>query len=192
MRWLETELTQHQVHLVGVEPPGDFAPAEIPASVVEVLEFAGTRLTHLAIGATDDAAAGLDVHPRAEHWAFKIWKALAALNAYAEARSSGQWKNSFLAWCSEPPTGGVAVPATWTALSESETTNTKPRLREARTFAVPPAVTPTGRLYMPAHVKIEQGGTPCPRIHFHDDAGGATGRIYVGYVGDHLPTANFR
>ncbi|MET0492313.1 MAG: hypothetical protein ABW000_04190 [Actinoplanes sp.] len=192
VRWLESELTRHQVHLVGVEPPGDFAPAEIPASVVEVLEFAAVRLPHLAIGATDDAAAGLDVHPRAEHWAFKIWKALAALNSYAEARRTGQWKNSFLAWCSEPPTGGVAVPATWTALSESETTNTKPKLREARTFAVPEAVTPAGRLYMPAHVKIERGGTPCPRIHFHDDAGGGTGRIYVGYVGDHLPTATFR
>jgi hypothetical protein len=189
VRWLESELTQHQVHLAGVEPPDDFV---VPSSVVEVLELAGCRLQHLEIGATADAAAGLDVHPRADHWAFKIWKALDALNSYAEARRSGQWSNSFLAWCSEPPSGRRAVPATWTALSESETTNTKPKLREARTFAVPEAVTAARRVYMPAHIKIAQGGSPCPRIHFHDDSGGATGRIHVGYVGDHLPTANFR
>ncbi|RSM44165.1 hypothetical protein DMB66_52545 [Actinoplanes sp. ATCC 53533] len=191
-RWLESELTRHQVHLAGVEPPDDFAPPEIPASIVEVLDFASARLPNLEIGATSDAAAGLDVHPRAEHWAFKIWKALAALNSYAEARKSGQWSNSFLAWCLEPPSGGKAVPATWAAMSESETTNTMPKLREARTFTVPRAVIPAGRLYMPAHVKIQQGGTPCPRIHFHDDTGGATGQVYVGYVGDHLPTANFK
>lgn len=119
-------------------------------------------------------------------------KALAALNSYAEARGTGGWNNTFLAWCMEPPSGGYAVPATWVALNESETTNTVPRLREARTFAVPRLVTAAGRLYMPAHIKIQQGGTSCPRIHFHDDSGGATGRIYVGYVGDHLPTATFR
>jgi hypothetical protein len=192
VRWLESELTRRQVHLAGVEPPDDFAALEIPTSIVEVLDFASARLPNLEIGATSDAAAGLDVHPRAEHWAFKIWKALAALNSYAEARKSGQWSNSFLAWCLEPPSGGKAVPATWAALSESETTNTMPKLREARTFTVPRAVIPAGRLYMPAHVKIQQGGTPCPRIHFHDDTGGATGQVYVGYIGDHLPTANFK
>lgn len=192
VRWLESELTRHQVHLARVEPPGDFAHPEIPSSVVEVLDFAAARLRHVTIGATADAAAGLDVHPRAEHWAFKIWQALAALNSYAEARGAGRWNNSFLAWCAEPPPGGKAVPATWTALSESETTNTTPKLRAARTFAVPTAVTSAGRIYMPAHLKIQQGGAPCPRVHFHDDSGGATGLIHVGYVGDHLPTANFR
>ena len=84
------------------------------------------------------------------------------------------------------------MPATWAALSESETTNTMTKLREARTFAVPADVETAKRVYMPAHVKIQQGGTPCPRIHFHDDTGGRTGRIHIGYVGDHLPTASFR
>jgi hypothetical protein len=192
VRWLESELAQHQQHLTGVEPPAEFALPAIPSSVVEVLEYAAQYLPHLAIGATADAAAGLDVHPRAELWALKIWRALAALNSYAGARESGGGGNTFLAWCMEPPSGAQAVPATWVALNESETTNTMPKLREARTFAVPRAVNAAGRLYMPAHVKIQQGGTPCPRIHFYDDSGGTTGKVYVGYVGDHLPTATFR
>ncbi|WP_306215133.1 hypothetical protein [Actinoplanes sp. RD1] len=189
IRWLESELSVHYVHVAGRATP-DQIP--LPTSVVEALELAATHLPLLVIGQTSDAAAGLDVHPQAERWALKVWQALAALNSYAEARTIGAWSNSFLAWCQEPLSGGLAVPATWTALSESETTNTTPKLREARTFPVPPVVDPGGRLYMPAHVKIQQGGSPCPRIHFHDDAGGRSGQVYVGYVGDHLPTANFR
>ncbi|MFC7527584.1 hypothetical protein [Actinoplanes sp. GCM10030250] len=189
IRWLESELATNQVHVAGQQTPGEVV---LPTSIVEVLELAAARLPHLSIGATADAAAGLDVHPQAERWAIKVWKALDALNAYAEARTTGTWTNSFLAWCQEPPSGGIAVPATWAALSESETTNTMTKLREARTFAVPVDVDTAKRVYMPAHVKIQQGGTPCPRIHFHDDTGGRTGRIHVGYVGDHLPTASFR
>ena len=83
------------------------------------------------------------------------------------------------------------IPVTWVALKESETTDSTPKLRAARTFVVPATVDPAGQAYMAAHIKIQQGGVPCPRIHFHDDAGGPTGKVYVGYIGDHLPTAGF-
>jgi hypothetical protein len=43
-----------------------------------------------------------------------------------------------------------------------------------------------------AHIKIVRRGTPCPRLHFLDDAGGTTGKVYVGYISDHLPTARFK
>ncbi len=191
LRWLESELAKLDVHVVGSDTPED-PLAEAPGNVVEVLELAAARLPHLAIGATADAAAGLDVHPRSERWAIKTWQALVALNAYAEARSNGMFANSFLAWCQEPPSGALAIPATWVAMGESETTNSMPKLREARTFPVPVGIDHSGHVYMPAHIKIQQGGSPCPRIHFHDDAGGTTARIHIGYVGDHLPTANFK
>jgi hypothetical protein len=42
---------------------------------------------------------------------------------------------------------------------------------------------------MEEHIKIEQGGSPCPRIHFYDDTRGSTGRIHVGWFGDHLDSA---
>lgn len=38
---------------------------------------------------------------------------------------------------------------------------------------------------MPAHIKLEKGGSPSPRIHFHDDTDGATGEIHVGWFGPH-------
>lgn len=40
---------------------------------------------------------------------------------------------------------------------------------------------------MDEHVRLEKGSDPAPRIHFYDDTGGATGKVYVGYLGRHLP-----
>ncbi|GHJ56381.1 hypothetical protein Nm8I071_56880 [Nonomuraea sp. TT08I-71] len=190
VRWLETELANQGIYAVGTATPEESLP-EAPASIVEVIELATVHLKHIQIGATSDAAAGLDVHPQAERWAMKVWQALIALDAYAAARAAGDWSNSFLAWCQMPPSGARAIPATWVAMKESETTNTSPKLREARTFRIPRQVNSAARTYMPAHVKIQQGGTPCPRIHFHDDAGGATAKVYIGYIGDHLPTGSY-
>ena len=190
VRWLESELAAKGAHLIGVALPPEQLP-EAPDSITGVLELAADRFSRLVLGDTAEAAARLDVYPQAERWAIKIWQALEALDTYAAARFKGDWSNSFLAWCQEPLPGHAAVPATWVALKESETTDTNPKLRKARTFAVPAELAASRQLYMPAHVKITQGGVPSPRLHFHDDSGGTTGRVYVGYVGDHLPTASF-
>jgi hypothetical protein len=39
---------------------------------------------------------------------------------------------------------------------------------------------------MEEHIRIEQGGSPSPRIHYYDDTRGVTGKIHVGWFGDHL------
>ena len=83
------------------------------------------------------------------------------------------------------------MPGAWIALKESSTIDNRPDLRRARTFVVPIKVEHDGLSYMAAHVKITPGGVPAPRLHFHDDTGGATGKIYIGYLGEHLHTADF-
>ena len=37
-------------------------------------------------------------------------------------------------------------------------------------------------------IKLEKGSDPAPRLHFWDDTGGRTSRIFVGYLGRHLPS----
>ena len=70
-------------------------------------------------------------------------------------------------------------------MKESETTDQNSRFRGLRTFEVDETVAPSGSIYMPAHIKLEKGGSPSPRIHFHDDTDGATAKIHVGWFGPH-------
>ena len=156
-----------------------------PPSVAEVLVLAREHLAWLSIGKTDESAAELDLHGSSQLYAIKAWAGLIALNAYTQARSEGRFYNSFYAWCQEPPPGEPAISAAAVALVESETVATNPALRRTRLFPVPTTLDDSGYLYMPAHIKVVKRGWPCPRLHFHDDTG-RSGKIYVGYLGEHL------
>jgi hypothetical protein len=58
--------------------------------------------------------------------------------------------------------------------------------RGDRVFKVDTAVDPSGEIEMLAHCKIaESGGRLTPRLYFHDDVHGTTGRIHVGFIGGH-------
>jgi hypothetical protein len=54
---------------------------------------------------------------------------------------------------------------------------------------VPRDIHPDGAIFMDAHFKIARKGLVSPRIYYHDDAS-RTGKIYVGYIGRHLPNAH--
>ncbi|MGB3761607.1 MAG: hypothetical protein WA966_00170 [Ornithinimicrobium sp.] len=162
-----------------------------PPSVAEVLMLAREHLPGLQIADdVDRVAAELDLHARAQLFAVKSWAALTALDAYAQARAVGGFSGSFLAWCAEPPAGERAIAANAVAMVESETVGQSPKLRDARTFRVPHDVRAEEMAYMEAHVKIVRRGSPAPRLHFLDDAAGS-GKVYIGYLGPHLPTARF-
>ena len=125
----------------------------------------------------------LDTHVSAS-WAKRAWRAFKAMEAYATAKANDDFAGNFRDFCAEGRP--EAIPVTWIALSESESTDRNERFRSLRTLPLHPAVCGEGATYMPAHIKIEQGGYPAPRIHFHDDTGGATGKVHVGYFGVHL------
>ena len=186
-RWLSKRLRE-----VGDSDFGtDNSLPDAPPSVAEVLLLARQLLSWVIIGPTDETAAELDLQGSSQLYAIKSWSGLIALNAYAQARVEGRFSSSFYSWCQEAPAGEPAISAAAVALMESETVGANTGLRRSRTFPVPREVENEGRLYMPAHIKVVKRGWPCPRLHFHDDTAG-TGKIYVGYLGEHLPTAQFR
>jgi hypothetical protein len=125
----------------------------------------------------------LDTHVSAS-WAKRGWRAFKAMDAYASAKAAGQFDGNFRDYCDDG--GPAAIPVSWIALSESESTDNNERFRQLRTLPLDDGVCGDDKVYMPAHIKIEQGGYPAPRIHFHDDTGGATGKVHVGYFGVHL------
>lgn len=149
----------------------------------EVIDYASSTLLNLVIGEkVQGGAEDLDEHSEPS-WAKKSLRAMVALDEYVDAKKDG-FGGNFAMFCSS---GDLpAVPSRWIALKESETTEQNTKYRELRTFPVQREVNGEGRIYMEAHIKIEKGGSPAPRIHFYDDSQGETGKIHVGWLGPHL------
>ncbi|GIH68017.1 hypothetical protein Mth01_02700 [Sphaerimonospora thailandensis] len=186
VRHLERKLAEAGRPMYGVAVEDDRFE---PASLAETLIEARQRLTHLVILDTDAAATRLDVHhpALARTWAVKAWDALRALDDFAGARSAGRFAGGFYEWCANGSPGRHVIPVGMLSMRESQSVTNRPKFSDPRTFDVPTTVDPSGRLLMEAHVKLRPVGYPAPRMYFHDDAGGATGKIWIGYLGDHLP-----
>ncbi len=148
-------------------------PPEVAARL-SGLVFPDAQWTH-----ADD----LDTHVSAS-WAKRAWRAFKAMDVYATAKANGGFEGNFRDYCDAG--GPDAIPVTWIALSESESTDNNDRFRQLRTLPLDEAACGDKKTYMPAHIKIEQGGYPAPRIHFYDDTGGPTGKVHIGYFGVHL------
>lgn len=150
---------------------------EVPPEVertLDMIEYPRSQWSH-----ADD----LDEHLSAS-WAKRSWRAFRAFQTYAESKRRGDTSGSFYDFCASGDLD--AIPLTWIALSESESTDKNERYRNLRTLPIDPSAVSSGMVYMPAHVKIEAGGYPAPRLHFYDDTGGDTGKVHVGYFGVHL------
>jgi hypothetical protein len=186
VRWLERTLAEAGQPVYGMTEEG---PIFEPANLTEVLFEARESLCHLVIGDTDSAAARLDLdHPaQCRTWAAKAWDALRALDDFAKARSRGEFAGGFHDWCAHGSPGRFTIPTGMLSMRESKTVASRPKFSAPRTFAIPPEVNPCGQILMEAHVKLRSVGYPAPRMYFHDDSGGATGKIWIGYLGDHLP-----
>ncbi|WP_436758845.1 hypothetical protein [Streptosporangium sp. V21-05] len=186
VRWLEGRLAEAGQPVYGVP---EETPLFEPASLVEVLIEARESLRHIVVGDTDGAAARLDLdHPaQSRTWAAKAWDSLRALEDFARARSGGEFSGGFYEWCSHGSSGRLTIPTGMVSMRESKSVVTRAKFSDRRTFAVPPEVNPGGQVLMESHVKLRPVGYPAPRMYFHDDSGGATGKIWIGYLGEHLP-----
>lgn len=128
-----------------------------------------------------EGAAKLDKAPQGRAWADKLHKALLALDSYAQSKFDGDFKS----FCEAMPPGHNIVPTTWVARHEPAATANAERSREERTFPVPSSMAQSGRLFMPEHVILGNGGIG-PRLHYYDDRRGQTHKVQIGYIGPHL------
>jgi hypothetical protein len=187
IRWLESRLAEHADPVYGVQAPDGPPEAE---SLMDVVQRARKQLRRLDLPDTlDTEVSRLDVtYPRQRRrWTGRAWDALRALDAYAAARAEDRFTGGFYDWCSRPLPGEPHIIPTMVSMKESDSVSGNPKFYRARLFRVPAELDPSGRVYMPAHIKLQPVGSPAPRMHFLDDAGGATGKIWIGYLGDHLP-----
>ena len=133
----------------------------------------------------------LDSGRNARSDAKKIFNGLRALHYYAKEKAGERSDRNFEAWCrrSGHPFKWLATPQKL-AMSESNSVKRDPLQRSARQFPVSSEVDPSGRIEMFAHLKISNGSQHAPRIYFHDDTSGSTGRIHVGFIGPHKRVPN--
>jgi hypothetical protein len=198
-RLLDAALARARFLEARLRAAGDYASATeaTPASMlpesaetcIEAVGLAQQYLDLVDMGSTESAAGSLDTWPKSPAWAKKAWRVFRAMQDYADLKETDGFDGDFLAYCAASPTGRTSIPPSWVAMKESGSTDTNPRFRNARTFPVPEEVRVEGEVYMPAHVKLEAGGRPAPRIHFHDDTSGPTASVHVGYFGEHLPSS---
>ncbi len=183
--FLERRLRETSDHAYAFDSGDDMLE---PESCEMAVEFAREYLELLGIYLATKPTRELEGFERAGTWAQKSWDAFQALDSYARFKSSGAYTGNFLGFCSDSPSEAFTIPAGWIALNESESTNQNPDCVRVRTFPVPESVSREREVYMASHIKLDKGGRPAPRIHFYDDTGGETGKIYIGYFGAHLPT----
>ncbi|WP_421121688.1 hypothetical protein ACE2AJ_09820 [Aquihabitans daechungensis] len=155
---------------------------DLPQSYSEVIER-GAALPGLALsGGIAAGVAELDaLHPRPQH-VRRSWRALELLSRYAEDKQANRSRLGLREWMK-----ATGAPDSWYAANESEQTTGNDRSHDQRVFDVPTTVHPSGRVFMPAHLKLGNSG-PAPRVHFLDNTG-TDGTIYVGYLGPHLETS---
>lgn len=170
--------------------------SSIPDEVQDTSEAVLAAQTYLSerLRLPDSAARELediDTTAEAYSWGNTAWRGLRALAAYAEDRANGWNKGGFWEWCASGPVVGWPATPKKLAMTDGEGVQNNDKLSRTRIFPVDAAVDSSGRITMLAHLKIaEGGGNLAPRIYFHDDTGGATGKVHVGFVGPHYLVPN--
>jgi len=181
--WLEQRLAESGDYVRGVATPED----DDVTSLQEVADFVRAKFKHLTFSAgADSDLARLDAHANASNWARKSLQAFQALDEYARLKQAGDLSGDFRSANMDSRLGQATIQVGWIAMNESETTTNNTDFRQARTFVIEQADGRQVSTYMPAHVKIAEGGQPCPRIHFHVEEAVGFVRIHIGWFGDHL------
>ncbi|WP_460748723.1 hypothetical protein [Myceligenerans cantabricum] len=168
--------------LAWAEPAGAEVGSSPPDSFDDLVARLG-ELEHVEWTGDDTIAIGLDTHDPLGRWSKKSWNALLALDDYARLRLSGEIEGSVDKYLQNTPAGRSGYSATRHARDESDGVKTTAKFSEPRMLHGPG----DALVFMGAHFKIANSGTISPRMHYYD-ALSTEQRIYVGYLGPHLPS----
>lgn len=160
--------------------------AEVPTTF-EDLVFAIPSIPFVEFTGSLDPVQVLDAQPGTISGIYRCWEALRALSDYARLKSEEKFNGSFYQYLQSDKHSGYQVSSGYFAHNESESVQNDPNLRAKRLFPVPVDHFSDGSAFMFAHAKLITGSSNSPRMHYLDDTAG-THKIFVGYIGAHLPT----
>jgi hypothetical protein len=184
-RYLQNALTQAGRAEVAWSETPEREATTLPGSMSEVLDLF-PKLRYVEFTGDTSVALDLDEFDTLGQSAGKAWVALLALDDYAGLKNEREFAGNFHDYCKATPSGCRGWSAERSTLTESPSTRNNPKFANARRFPVPTGVDPSGSTFMWSHIKVATLRTVSPRMHFYDDTT-KTGKIYVGYLGRHLP-----
>lgn len=167
------------------DQPTDATDAAYPSDFEELLQRVES-LEHVIFTGDDSPVLDLYQQDPLGTWSKKAWDALVALDDYAGHKTNRGFDGGVFAYLSSTPTGCRGFSVNRFAADESDSVKTMPKFRKHRMLPVPESVDESGRAFMGAHFKIARSGQISPRLHFFDDVDDS-GKVYVGYIGKHLP-----
>lgn len=112
-----------------------------------------------------------------------VWRFCCELERYASADGEGRAPN--LREYVEKFTTQIAQGEF--SADETKSVKENPKYRNPRMLPVPTSVDASGRVFMGAHFRLSQDNGKAMRMHVYD-ASASDGRVYVGYIGQHLPS----
>lgn len=178
-RYLQTELAKTTNAAAAYDLPVAAEELDDFYDIVERLP----SLEYVEFTGDEDIVLGLDSGDHNGSEARNAWRALVSLDSYARHHLAGAVK-TFKEYTEGAGPADCRIGAGKCVPTESETTINQ--FGSHRIFPVPPAVDPAGKVMMLAHIRLGQSDTRAPRLHYYDDVDG-TGKVYVGYIGPHLP-----
>lgn len=164
-------------------------------SLCGVLEQAKAYSTMLVITADPSHAERLEHNQKAAQWRTRLTASLATLQAYAEnknlsrayGRAAGPEFANLRAYCASLPS--PLLSPSRVASGEGQFASSNPRAKADRKLKVPEEIDPSGYALMVEHIRIGDGSPPAPRLYYFDDTD-RSGRVVVGFVGEHLRNAS--
>ena len=163
---------------------------DCPATWDELVESRALEEHHIVITASRRKVKGianLDIDGSALNAA---WEALGTLASYRNAVRANSWDRDVHDFCDSGPLEYFHVPPNKHSRGETGTTKQDSRFKKTRHLPVPESVSKDERAYMWSHFKPHSWGSEKKlRIHYLDQVN-SDGNIYVGHIGEHLPSAS--
>ena len=133
-----------------------------------------------------DAILILNEKDEKTRFAEEFWRFILVLRDYMRAVEAGDFSGCVHDFLDKSIDGYRTCSQMRHAKTESESVRTRSEWREKRTFVVPREVNPRGEVEMFAHFRMSHRDTNDPRMHYFPDTV-HTHKVYIGYIGPHLP-----
>lgn len=186
--WLRGQLVRHEDYAHAYSEAPAEAADRYPASVEELLRrlpsVAGGRIVFTGDQKTVKAMDDSDTLGNAARTA---WDVVRALEQYLELKDGDECPGGVDYFLRNLQKRGVTVSPGKHAATESEATLAK--FGGERHFPVPASVDASKAALMDAHFRLAANGMISPRMHYLDESD-RDGRIYIGYIGPHLPVVS--